>query len=98
LGGDCLNSGCVPSKALLKSARVAHMITKRAKEFGIEIEGEININFPQIMERMRRLRAEIAPHDSHEKVVSSGVDLFFGHAQFISQDTIEVDGKRLKFS
>src|SRR5881296_2375762 len=63
LGGDCLNVGCVPSKALIRAARAAAE-ARRAGEFGVRIEGKVSVDFGGVMERMRRLRAEISPHDS----------------------------------
>src|SRR4051794_15001869 len=66
LGGDCLNFGCVPSKALLRSARLIGEI-RRCREFGVQIAGEVSIDFPSIMTRMRRLRAEISPNDSAQR-------------------------------
>ncbi len=66
LGGDCLNFGCVPSKALLKSARV--MATMRnASGFGVEVPNGTRVDFAAVMRRMRALRAALAPHDSAER-------------------------------
>uniref|UniRef100_A0A7S3LJY5 DEP domain-containing protein n=1 Tax=Aplanochytrium stocchinoi TaxID=215587 RepID=A0A7S3LJY5_9STRA len=97
LGGDCLNVGCVPSKALIRCARAVKEM-KNAEEFGIEIEGKANVNFGRIMERMRRLRAKIAPADSAKRYTGLGVNVFQGHARFTSKNTVEVNGKRLKFA
>src|ERR671931_219012 len=63
LGGDCLNVGCVPSKALLRAARAAADV-RDAGRFGVEVPAGARVHFPAVMERMRRLRASIAPHDS----------------------------------
>jgi pyruvate/2-oxoglutarate dehydrogenase complex dihydrolipoamide dehydrogenase (E3) component len=57
LGGDCLNVGCVPSKCLIKSAKVAKMCRSEAEKYGVVIEGEVKVDFGKVMERMRRLRA-----------------------------------------
>mmetsp|Transcript_31396 Transcript_31396/g.55232 ORF Transcript_31396/g.55232 Transcript_31396/m.55232 type:complete len:667 (-) Transcript_31396:188-2188(-) len=95
LGGDCLNVGCVPSKALLKSAKIAHQI-KKAKDYGIMV-GEAKVDFTKIMERLRRLRAGIAHHDSAERFASLGVDVYLGHGKFISKNQVEVNGKTLTF-
>ena len=57
MGGDCLNTGCVPSKAFLKSANMVYNITKQAAKWGVIIDGEIKVDFPAIMERMRKIRA-----------------------------------------
>lgn len=96
LGGDCLNMGCVPSKALLRCARAAQDV-REAAEFGVEVEGEPKVNFAKVMERMRRLRAEIAPNDSAERFTDLGVDVYLGRAVFTSPHTVEVNGRTLKF-
>lgn len=68
LGGDCLNTGCIPSKAILQSSKVAHY-AKTAGQYGIDIpESAIDINFPKVMERVRKLRAEVSSHDSAERM------------------------------
>ncbi len=96
LGGDCLNFGCVPSKALLRSARAAAEV-RRSHQFGVEVPGEVRINFADIMERMRRLRADISPHDSAQRFRDLGVDLFFGAARFSGPDRIMVGDQTLHF-
>mmetsp|Transcript_4592 Transcript_4592/g.6135 ORF Transcript_4592/g.6135 Transcript_4592/m.6135 type:complete len:646 (-) Transcript_4592:91-2028(-) len=98
LGGDCLNVGCVPSKALISAAHAVHTV-KNASHFGVNIKGEIEVDFSAIMERMRRLRADISPNDSASRFTKEiGVDVFQGTAKFISKNEVEVDGKVLKFS
>jgi pyruvate/2-oxoglutarate dehydrogenase complex dihydrolipoamide dehydrogenase (E3) component len=96
LGGDCLNYGCVPSKALLRAARAAHR-AKHAGEFGVATSEHAHADFPAVMARMRRLRARIAPHDSAQRFASLGVDVFFGQACFSGSQTIEVEGQTLRF-
>jgi len=97
MGGDCLNVGCVPSKALIKCAEVAHA-AKTAEEFGVEIIGEVKVNFGKVMERMRKLRAGISHHDSAERFSRElGVDIFLGWGKFTSPNTVEVNGKSLRF-
>jgi pyruvate/2-oxoglutarate dehydrogenase complex dihydrolipoamide dehydrogenase (E3) component len=91
LGGDCLNVGCVPSKALIRAARAA-ADARRAAEFGVRIGGEITVDFPAVMERMRRLRADISPHDSAARLRDSGVDVFIGNATISGPDTVQVAG------
>jgi pyruvate/2-oxoglutarate dehydrogenase complex dihydrolipoamide dehydrogenase (E3) component len=96
LGGDCLNYGCVPSKALIRSARaVAEM--GRASECGIQISGS-KVDFPPVMERMRRLRADLSRRDSVERFSKLGVDVYLGAARFVGPTTIEVEGQRLEFA
>lgn len=97
LGGDCLNYGCVPSKALIRAARAAYDVA-HADQFGCRIEGQTSVDFSFVMERMRKLRARISNHDSAERFSSLGADVFLGEARFTSNDTLEVAGKSLKFS
>ncbi|MCH9675443.1 MAG: mercuric reductase [Gammaproteobacteria bacterium] len=98
LGGDCLNVGCVPSKALLKSAKVAQTV-RRAGDYGVRVSGEVSIDFGAVMERMRRLRAQISPVDSATRYADElGVDVYMGRATFIGPDTVEVNGRTLRFA
>ncbi|MBI3821255.1 MAG: mercuric reductase, partial [Planctomycetes bacterium] len=96
LGGDCLNFGCVPSKALLRAARAAAEV-RRAHEFGVELGGEVRVNFAAVMERMRRLRADLAPNDSAQRLRDLGVDVFLGAAQFTGTDSLSVGARALRF-
>lgn len=95
LGGDCLNTGCVPSKAIIRSARVIGEL-KRAVALGVTTGG-VNVEFGAVMRRMRQRRAAIAVHDSAERLRAAGVDLFFGGARFADDRTVEVDGQMLRF-
>lgn len=95
LGGDCLNTGCVPSKALLRAAKAAHEL-RCASAFGI-VTNEPIVDFPAVMQRMRRVRSEMARHDSAERFRDLGVDVFPGMARFINSSTVDVDGRRLRF-
>ena len=94
MGGDCLNTGCVPSKALIASARAAQHV-REGRRFGLEGQ-EPRFRFEDVMERMRERRAHIAPHDSQERFESLGVDVFRGAARFLSAREVEVDGRRLR--
>lgn len=96
MGGDCLNTGCVPSKALLASARAA-AAARRADARGVRVTGAVQVDFPAVMERMRRLRSELAEHDSAERFRSLGVDVFLGEGRFTGPDRLEVDGVTLTF-
>ena len=97
MGGDCLNVGCVPSKALIRSSRAAAWAGDTVR-FGAGVRREIDVDFPAVMERMRRLRAGISDHDSARRFTEElGVDLFLGHARFTGQDTISVGDRELKF-
>jgi len=97
MGGDCLNVGCVPSKALIASAR-AVAAARRAGELGVRIGGRVEADFGTVMERMRRLRAGIAPHDGARRFRELGIDVFLGAARFVGRDAIEVGGRRLRFA
>ena len=97
LGGDCLNVGCVPSKGLIRAARAVYDAMNGA-EFGVVLNESPRISFAKAMERMRRLRAEIAPHDSAQRFTEEfKVDVFIGAGKFISPNEIEVEGQRLQF-
>jgi pyruvate/2-oxoglutarate dehydrogenase complex dihydrolipoamide dehydrogenase (E3) component len=96
MGGDCLNVGCVPSKALLRAAR-AWADVRDAGAFGVEVPAGTRVNFPSLMERMRRLRAQISRNDSVSRFRDFGVDVFMGEGRFSGPDTVEVAGKTLRF-
>jgi pyruvate/2-oxoglutarate dehydrogenase complex dihydrolipoamide dehydrogenase (E3) component len=96
LGGDCLNVGCVPSKALISAARVAATV-RGAGGFGVHVPPGVRFEFGEAMERMRRLRAGIAPHDSAQRFRDLGVDVFLGEGRFIGPGRMEVDGRMLAF-
>jgi pyruvate/2-oxoglutarate dehydrogenase complex dihydrolipoamide dehydrogenase (E3) component len=98
MGGDCLNVGCVPSKTLLRSARAAAEL-RAAAPLGVG-EGlrEGAVRFADVMERVRRVRARIAPHDSARRFRDElGVDVFFGDARFVGPDRVAVGGSVLRF-
>ena len=97
MGGDCLNVGCVPSKALISAAR-AIAATRSTTPLGIRVESPAVADFPEVMRRLRRLRSEIAPNDSAARFASLGVDVFLGHGRFAGPDEIEVEGKKLRFA
>ncbi len=96
LGGDCLNVGCVPSKALLRCARAAAE-ARRADRFGVRVGG-VEVDFAAVMERMRRLRAELSHHDSAARFRELGVDVFLGEGRFTSPHTFEIGGQTIRFS
>ena len=93
MGGDCLNTGCVPSKALIRSAKLSHDL-KRAEEFGFE-HAEAELNFPNVMARVQRVIADIEPHDSVERYTALGVDCFSGEAEIVSPWELKVDGRTI---
>lgn len=93
MGGDCLNTGCVPSKALIRSARIADY-ARRAEDFGLEPMA-VKVNFRQVMERVQAVIKTIEPHDSVERFTSLGVDCVQGDARIVSPWEVEVDGRRI---
>ncbi len=97
LGGDCLNVGCVPSKALIRCAKAAAE-ARNGDTFGVRIEGQVSANFGKVMERLRNLRAGLSHHDSAARFTELGVDVFLGEGHFSGKDTIEVAGAQLKFA
>ena len=94
MGGDCLNFGCVPSKALISSARVIQQI-RESEKWGLDRQ-QPEFVFEKVFERMRARRARIAPKDSQERFESLGVDVFHGEARFVSPHEVEVNGQRLR--
>jgi pyruvate/2-oxoglutarate dehydrogenase complex dihydrolipoamide dehydrogenase (E3) component len=94
MGGDCLNTGCVPSKALIASARRAQQ-AREGHRWGLE-DQEPRFRFEDVMERLRARRAALAPNDSQERFESLGVDVFRGEARFVSPHEVEVGGQRLR--
>lgn len=97
MGGDCLNTGCVPSKALLRASRAAASV-REASQLGIDVPRGTTVDFARIMERVRRLRADISPHDSARRFSEMGVEMYFGSARFSGPKSIDVAGQTLEFS
>jgi pyruvate/2-oxoglutarate dehydrogenase complex dihydrolipoamide dehydrogenase (E3) component len=96
LGGDCLNTGCVPSKALLAAARSWHAARTGAARFGAPpAAGEGD--FAAAMQHLRRVRAEIAPHDGAPRFRDLGVDVFLGQGTFVGARALRVEGVTLRF-
>ncbi len=97
-GGDCLVSGCVPSKGIISAARVAAQVQHAAADYGIRVPPGVSVDFPAVMERMRRLRARISPADSVQHLQEIGVEVFFGQGRFTGRDTVQVDDTTLRFA
>ncbi len=98
LGGDCLNVGCVPSKAVIRSAQAAADVRDAAR-FGIRVGDPVEVDFAAVMERMRAVRAGISPHDSARRFRDHyRVDVFLGGARFVGRDTLEAAGTPLRFA
>ncbi len=93
MGGDCLNTGCIPSKTLIRSAKIAHYL-KDAHRYGLrDVSG--HVDFPAVMQRVRDAIATIAPNDSIERYSSLGVDCVTGSARIVDPWTVDVDGRRI---
>eukprot|EP00533_Pseudo-nitzschia_delicatissima_P008001 CAMPEP_0116087272 /NCGR_PEP_ID=MMETSP0327-20121206/5279_1 /TAXON_ID=44447 /ORGANISM="Pseudo-nitzschia delicatissima, Strain B596" /LENGTH=681 /DNA_ID=CAMNT_0003578337 /DNA_START=68 /DNA_END=2113 /DNA_ORIENTATION=- len=101
LGGDCLNVGCVPSKAIIHSANLAHTVKgdiKRLEAAGIFVDPTaVHVDFEKVMERVRKVRSDISHHDSAERFRDLGVEVYIGRAVFASERSIVVNGKTLNF-
>ncbi|MDB2593989.1 FAD-dependent oxidoreductase [Porticoccaceae bacterium] len=93
MGGDCLNTGCVPSKALIRAAKSVVEI-ERAREFGVD-GGTARVDFAAIMGRVHQVIKEIQPHDSVERFTDLGVDCIAGEARFVSPWEVEIDGRMI---
>lgn len=93
MGGDCLNTGCVPSKALIRSARLAHEI-RHGERFGLP-SAEPAVDFQALFRRVKAIIAHIEPADSAERFRGLGVDVRHGHARIVDPWTVEVNGERL---
>ncbi len=96
MGGDCLNFGCVPSKAIIRASRAAAEIRDAAR-FGIHVADGVRVDFGAVMERMRRLRADLSVNDSAVRFAGLGVDVFIGDARFGGRDTVIVGDQTLRF-
>jgi pyruvate/2-oxoglutarate dehydrogenase complex dihydrolipoamide dehydrogenase (E3) component len=96
LGGDCLNTGCVPSKTVIRSAKVIGDIQKAA-DFGVHVPTGTRADFGAVMERMRRVRANISHHDSAQRFTDLGIDVFLGAGQFTGPNTFAVGGQTIEF-
>lgn len=94
LGGECLYTGCVPSKALIRSAKVLHLM-RRASDFGLN-PPEVSFDFEKVMDRMRRVQQQVGKHDSPERFRELGVTLFSDPAAFLSPIELQVGAQRIK--
>jgi len=93
MGGDCLNNGCIPSKALIRSARMLSY-AKRAKEFGFK-KSDIEFEFQDVMKRVHDVIKKIEPHDSVDRYSKLGVDCYSGNAKITSPHVVEINGTKL---
>ncbi len=93
MGGDCLNTGCVPSKALIRSAKVLSYV-RRAGEFGFR-KGNIDYDFGEVMERVQAVVQKVAPHDSVERYTKLGVDCYAAEAEILTPWTVRAGEKTI---
>ncbi len=91
MGGDCLTVGCVPSKGVIRAARVWADL-REAGEFGLDIPAGVKYDFGAVMARMRKLRARISKNDSAQRYAKLGVDVYLGSGRFLGFDTVQVEG------
>jgi pyruvate/2-oxoglutarate dehydrogenase complex dihydrolipoamide dehydrogenase (E3) component/uncharacterized membrane protein YdjX (TVP38/TMEM64 family) len=99
MGGDCLNYGCVPSKAIIKSAKVLSQF-QQAEKYGFD-ETKVSFSFAKVMQRVHDIIAQIAPHDSVERYTKLGVEVIKGYASFVDPWTVEIalnDGSKQRLS
>ncbi len=93
MGGDCLNTGCVPSKAIIRSAKLLDN-ARRSEEFGIK-SLRAEVDFAQVMQRVRRVVGQVEPHDSIERYTGLGVEIIQGDAKLVDPWTVVVEGRKL---
>ncbi len=93
LGGDCLHYGCVPSKTLIKTAHVYHLM-KHAERFGLPAPEVKPVDFQQVATRIQSVIAAIQKHDSEERFCKLGARVEFGEARFVDDHTIQLNGKK----
>ncbi|WP_037312848.1 dihydrolipoyl dehydrogenase [Amycolatopsis orientalis] len=95
-GGVCLNVGCIPSKALLRNAELAHIVTKEAKSFGIQVEGKVTFDYQAAFDRSRKV-ADGRVKGVHFLMKKNKITEYDGHGTFLDANTIEVNGERVTF-
>jgi pyruvate/2-oxoglutarate dehydrogenase complex dihydrolipoamide dehydrogenase (E3) component len=96
IGGTCLNTGCVPSKTIIRTSRL-YAEMRDAKRYGAQIPDDIRVDFSAVMERVRRIRTHLSSDDSVRRLAAVGVDVFFGNVRFVGADTLTVNEEKLCF-
>ncbi|MEO5829613.1 MAG: mercuric reductase [Rhodanobacter sp.] len=96
IGGTCFNTGCVPSKTLLRTAAV-YAEMRDASRYGAQVPSDIQVDFAAVMSRLRRIRSHLTNTTSVRLLAASGVDVFFGNAQFEGPDRLTVNGQAVQF-
>ncbi|GAA4262587.1 FAD-dependent oxidoreductase [Dactylosporangium darangshiense] len=95
-GGTCVNFGCTPSKALIRSARAVHDASRGA-EFGFRLDAPPQTDFGSVMDRVRRIRSMSSSFDAVEAAEQAGVEVYLGHTRFTAPNAVEVEGRLLRF-
>jgi dihydrolipoamide dehydrogenase len=95
LGGTCLTRGCIPTKAMVRSAEVAHLV-RRSEEYGIETEGEVEPDMQAVVDRKNRIVEDVVDVNRHEVAETDAVDLYEGTATFEDPHTLSVDGDTIE--
>lgn len=95
-GGTCVNFGCTPSKALIRSARAVYE-AGRGSDFGFRLNSTPQADFAEVMERVRRIRSMSSAGDAVQVVAQAGVDVYLGHTGFTAPNEVQVDGRKLYF-
>ncbi|MEO8810249.1 MAG: FAD-dependent oxidoreductase, partial [Rhodanobacter sp.] len=96
LGGNCLNIGCVPSKALIRTSRL-YADMRDAERYGAQVPADIRVDFAAVMQRMRGIRARLSRTCSASDLAAAGIDLFFGLGRFVGPDALRVGETQLHF-
>lgn len=96
IGGTCFNTGCIPSKTLIRTANV-YAEMREAARYGAQVPADIRVDFAATMTRLRRIRSHLTATTSVRRLAASGVDVFFGHTRFESADSLSVNGQLLQF-
>jgi len=96
LGGGCVNVGCIPSKAIIRTSRL-YAEMRNAEHYGAQVPADIRVDFPAVMQRMRRITARVSRFDSAQRLSAAGVDVFLGEAHFTASDALSADGTKLRF-
>lgn len=96
LGGECLNYGCIPSKAMFRSSKLAQKI-RHASEYGIEVQKNWKVDFGAVMRRVHEIQTILSPTDSPNRFKDLGIDVFLGAGHFTGSNQLEVGNQTLKF-
>ncbi|GGA02604.1 mercuric reductase [Dyella caseinilytica] len=96
IGGDCLTNGCIPSKTMIRTAQL-YAEMRDARRYGAEMPSDITVDFPAVMERVRRIRTHLSGGVSAQRLAQEGIDLFFGDARFTGPDALMIKGEILRF-